>query len=110
MSESVFSFPLPPKGERKVSLIEPEVELREEERFSRRGRQDLEGSEVQENDIYIGRPSKWGNPYKTEQEKKYYQWLSTQPDLLTELPTLKGKRLLCHGHIIGLTMLQRGIN
>lgn len=82
------------------------------------------GRKVQENDIYIGRPSKWGNPYKIGQDgtreevvQKYYQWLSTQPDLLAELPTLKGKRLLCwrhpelcHGHIIGLIMLQRGIN
>jgi len=65
-------------------------------------------------DIYIGRPSKWGNPFvigkdgtRDEVIKKYHTWLLTQPDLLAELPTLKGKVLgcycapaACHGDIL----------
>lgn len=82
------------------------------------------GRLVRDGEIYVGRPSKWGNPYvigkdgtREEVVQKYYFWLHNQPELLAELPSLKGKRLLCwchpqlcHAHIIGLTMLQRGIN
>lgn len=64
-------------------------------------------------DIYIGRPSKWGNPYaigidgtRDEVIDKYEQWLKIQPDLMAAIPELKGKVLgcwcdpkHCHGHI-----------
>jgi|TARA_Y100000310_G_C20700285_1_gene829069 hypothetical protein len=68
----------------------------------------------EEYDIYIGRPSKWGNPFsigidgdrKTVVEK-YIQWLKNQPELLKALPELRGKTLgcwckpkLCHGDIL----------
>jgi hypothetical protein len=81
------------------------------------------GRQLQDNEVYIGRGSPWGNPFvigkdgtREEVIQKYYQWLPTQPELLAELPSLVGKRLLCwchpelcHGHIIGLAMLERGI-
>ena len=65
-------------------------------------------------DIYIGRPSKWGNPYmlgrdgtREEVIQKYREWLMQQPDLLSDLLQLKGKTLgcwckpqACHGDII----------
>lgn len=53
-------------------------------------------------DIYIGRPSEWGNPFKigtdgTREEviREYRRWISTQPDLLKKIHTLKGKVLGC---------------
>lgn len=65
-------------------------------------------------DVFIGRPSKWGNPFKIGRDgsrkeviEKYAHWIKQQPDLLRLLPTLKGKRLgcfchpnLCHGDIL----------
>jgi hypothetical protein len=53
-------------------------------------------------DVYIGRPSKWGNPFEigkdgTREEvvEKYRAWVLTQPDLLAALHELKGKVLAC---------------
>lgn len=60
-------------------------------------------------DVYIGRPSEWGNPfshkegtmaqYKTqtveEAVEAYRKWLLTKPHLLKKLPSLKGKVLGC---------------
>ena len=52
------------------------------------------------NAIYVGRPSKWGNPYKigidgTREEviELYKKWLSNQKYL--NLEELKGKDLVC---------------
>ncbi len=52
------------------------------------------------NAIYVGRPSKWGNPYKigidgTREEviELYKKWLSNQRYL--NLEELKGKDLVC---------------
>ena len=54
-------------------------------------------------DVYVGRSSKWGNPFyigadgsRSEVIRKYRQWLLTQLDLMAALPELKGKRLGCH--------------
>lgn len=57
-------------------------------------------------DVYIGRPSKWGNPYKigvdgTREEviAKYREWLHQpkQAELFAAIKTeLKGKRLACY--------------
>ena len=54
-------------------------------------------------DIYIGRPSKWGNPFKISKNlsrekalEKYKAWIMKQPELLEDLPKLKGKRLGCY--------------
>lgn len=56
-------------------------------------------------DVYIGRPSKWGNPFRLADEserewllERYRQWLMEQPDLLASLHELKGKTLGCWCH------------
>jgi hypothetical protein len=53
-------------------------------------------------DVYIGRPSKWGNPFvigrdgtRDEVIAKYESWLIKQPDLMDALPVLRGKTLAC---------------
>ena len=65
-------------------------------------------------DLYIGRPSKWGNPFvigrdgnREEVVKKYKDWVRTQPHLMSSLYELKDKILacwcapkLCHGHAL----------
>ena len=76
----------------------------------------------QKYDVYIGRGSKWGNPYthikgktkaqflvgsREEAVEKYEEWIRQQPNLLNSLHELKGKRLgcfcvphLCHGDVL----------
>ena len=65
-------------------------------------------------DIYIGRPSKWGNPFTMGRDgtreqviEKYRRWIMTQPELLAALPELKGQVLgcwckpkACHGDVL----------
>lgn len=65
-------------------------------------------------DVYIGRPSKWGNPCsigkdgsREEVIEKYRQWLKNQPQLLNSLWELQGKILgcwckpkPCHGDVL----------
>lgn len=72
-------------------------------------------------DVYIGRPSKWGNPFshkegtlatykvKDRQEAidRYREWIQTQPQLLASLKELEGKVLgcwckpqACHGDVL----------
>jgi hypothetical protein len=65
-------------------------------------------------DIYIGRPSKWGNPFTIGRDgtreqviEKYRRWIMTQPELLAALPGLKGRVLgcwckpkACHGDVL----------
>jgi hypothetical protein len=73
-------------------------------------------------DVYIGRAnrsfgllgSKWSNPFKIgvdgtrlEVIEKYRQWLLGQPELLKDLPSLRGKILgcwcapnSCHGYVL----------
>ena len=60
--------------------------------------------------VHIGRPSKWGNPFKMkidrykgeipgERERvvlMYRLWINSQPELLKALPELKGKNLGCY--------------
>jgi uracil-DNA glycosylase family 4 len=67
-------------------------------------------------DVYIGRPSKWGNPFtigkdgtRAEVIEKHRLWLMEQPDLLNSLDELKGKRLgcwcrpeACHGDLLAI--------
>lgn len=54
-------------------------------------------------DVYIGRPSKWGNPFKigkdgtrTEVIEKYKKWLLNNKELMSEILVLDGKILACH--------------
>ncbi len=63
----------------------------------------------EEFDIYIGRPTKWGNPFSHKKETlaqyivgsreqavaSYREWIKTQPELLKDLGELKGKVLAC---------------
>lgn len=65
-------------------------------------------------DVYIGRPSEWGNPFvigphgdRTEVIRKYEEYLRGRPDLMAKLPELKGKVLgcwcspqACHGDVL----------
>ena len=72
-------------------------------------------------DVYIARPSKWGNPYshkentlaqytvKTRKEaiQKYREWILARPELLNSLHELEGKKIgcfckpqSCHGDIL----------
>lgn len=72
-------------------------------------------------DVYIGRPSKWGNPFshkegtlakyrvftREEAIQKYREWIMTQQHLLADLHELQGKRLgcwckplPCHGDVL----------
>lgn len=67
------------------------------------------------NSVYIGRPSKWGNPFvigidgtRDEVIDKYIDWIITQSDLIEEMKKeLTGKHLICwcaplpcHGDVI----------
>jgi len=56
-------------------------------------------------DVYIGRPSKWANPFvigvdgtREEVIEKYRDWVRRQPHLMAALPELKGKVLGCWCH------------
>jgi len=65
-------------------------------------------------DVYIGRGSIWGNPYRIgvdgnreEVIQKYVEYIISQPYLLAKLPELQGKVLgcwcdpkFCHGHVL----------
>ncbi len=74
-------------------------------------------------DVYIGRGSKWGNPYTHIKDREtkaeyivesrekaiqmYKEWILLRPDLLEDLKELKDKRLgcwckpkSCHGDIL----------
>lgn len=65
-------------------------------------------------DVYIGRPSKWGNPFtigkdgdREEVIAKYLWHIHTSPELLADLHELKDKTLgcwcaplPCHGDIL----------
>jgi len=65
-------------------------------------------------DVYIGRPSKWGNPFiigkdgtREEVIRKYENYILGFPELLEQLSELKGKVLgcwcrpeACHGDVL----------
>jgi hypothetical protein len=64
--------------------------------------------------VYIGRPSKWGNPFTVESRGReqairlYIDWLEQQPALVAAIvPELRGKTLgcwcapkACHGDVL----------
>jgi hypothetical protein len=52
--------------------------------------------------VYVGRPSKWGNPFvigingsRDDVVMQYRRYLEKSPALLTDLHELKGKDLVC---------------
>ncbi len=72
-------------------------------------------------DVYIGRPSKWGNPFshrpgtlakyrvkdRAEAIEKYRKWVTAQPELMSALSELQNKVLgcwcspqACHGDVL----------
>lgn len=72
-------------------------------------------------DVYIGRPTKWGNPFshrsgtlarykvdtREEAVRKYKEWAVTQPQIINHLHELMGKKLgcfckpeSCHGDVL----------
>lgn len=72
-------------------------------------------------DVYIGRPSKWGNPFshleatlakfkvkdREEAINKYREWIVTQKHLMNSLDEIRGKILgcwckpkACHGDVL----------
>jgi uncharacterized protein DUF4326 len=76
---------------------------------------------TEEYDVYIGRGSKWGNPFshregtkaehvvssREEAVSRFEEYLDSRPDLLAALPELRGKRLgcfckpaACHGDVL----------
>lgn len=73
-------------------------------------------------DVYIGRGSKWGNPFVIDKDgtrkeviEKYRKWILKNDDLLKDLHELKGTILgcwcgpkACHGDV--LIELIRGNN
>jgi hypothetical protein len=53
-------------------------------------------------DVYVGRPSKWGNPFHVGRDgtraqviERYERWLLDQPELVAALHELRGKTLGC---------------
>ena len=68
----------------------------------------------EEHEVYIGRGSKWGNPFKIGKDgtraeviEKYLYYILAQPHLLEALHELEGKRLgcyckplACHGDVL----------
>jgi hypothetical protein len=72
-------------------------------------------------DVFIGRPSKWGNPFeigkdgtRTEVIQKYEEYLLSNPELLKDLEELRGKVLgcwckpsACHGDVL-VKLLNQG--
>ncbi len=66
-------------------------------------------------DVYIGRPSRWGNPFKIGKDgsreeviQKYRHWILANPVLMAQVPSeSKGKKLgcwckpnACHGNVL----------
>ncbi len=65
-------------------------------------------------DVYIGRGSKWGNPFvigpdgnREEVIRRYRVWIKNQPELLKDIHELKCKVLgcfckpqACHGDVL----------
>jgi len=65
-------------------------------------------------DVFIGRPSIWGNPFKVGEDgtraeviQKYREWILNNPRLLGKLHEIRGKVLgcwckpyECHGSVL----------
>jgi len=65
-------------------------------------------------DVFIGRPSKWGNPFiigkdgiRSEVISKYREYVLNNPDLMLSLDEIRGKTLgcyckpkACHGDVL----------
>ena len=52
--------------------------------------------------VYVGRPTKWGNPFvigkhgsRAEVIARYRKWVCEKPELMSALPELRGRDLVC---------------
>ena len=77
--------------------------------------------QIEDCDVYIGRPSKWGNPFiigkdgtRSQVIEKYKKWVRGQPDLMNALDELKGKKLgcfckpkACHGDVLLMLLWEK---
>jgi hypothetical protein len=101
----------------RVAIDAPRVSMRDDQKkLKTRNRTRVIHCKKSTYDVYVGRPSKWGNPFKigpdgTRQEviQKYRKWLvEKRPDLVNAAKReLKGKVLgcwcapnPCHGDIL----------
>lgn len=57
---------------------------------------------ITKDDVFCGRPSKWGNPFVIGRHgnrdmviEKFEDWFIKQPRLLKALPEIRGKNLIC---------------
>lgn len=69
-----------------------------------------------QHDVFIGRPSPWGNPFKLLAERdreavvqQYARWVIDWPPVMNNLHLIRGQRLgcycapkLCHGNVLAL--------
>jgi Domain of unknown function (DUF4326) len=60
------------------------------------------GTQTTAERVYVGRPSKWGNPYLIGRDgdrqmviEKHKAWIVQQPALMAALHELRGKDLVC---------------
>lgn len=60
------------------------------------------GFKLPEGAVYVGRPTKWGNPYRPgpgfsrkRMVEKYRSYLLRRPALVAALPELRGRDLAC---------------
>jgi hypothetical protein len=74
-------------------------------------------------DVFVGRPSKWGNPFpishcttREQAIKMYETYIRRRPDLLDDLPELAGKvlgcccaPLPCHADVLVKLLRERGL-
>lgn len=74
-------------------------------------------------DVYIGRPSKWGNPFvigrdgtRAEVVSRYEYWIRGNPALMKDLRELSGKvlgcyckPLECHGDVLVRLVREAGM-
>lgn len=59
---------------------------------------------ISDDAVFIGRPSKWGNPYSIGRDgsrgeviAKYRRWIADRPDLIADAKAeLRGKVLVCY--------------
>jgi len=63
----------------------------------------IHGGGIIRYDVFIGRPSKWGNPFVIGKHgdrglviEKFRSWIETQPQLLADLHELRGRTLGCY--------------
>jgi hypothetical protein len=73
--------------------------------------------------IFIGRGSKWGNPYRIGKDgtreqviEKYEDYIRKKPEMMADLPKLVGENLgcycypkKCHGDVLVKLIKERGL-